>query len=66
MALDNGSVFEFRTYHYHYAHHPRAIVLAKQYTAEDFTKLGLKAPSTPTLSYKLIIDDYVYDVNRMR
>ena len=67
VLLDNGLLFKFRTYHYHYAYHPQAIVLAQQTTADELRKMGLKPLSEkPLTTYKLIIDDEVYDVSRVR
>jgi hypothetical protein len=67
VRLDNGWIFQFRTYGYHYAYHPDAVVFAKEVTAADFTKYGLKPPPVlPLLTYKLLIDDEVYDVSRVR
>jgi len=67
VHLDNDWIFEFRTYHYHYAYHPDAIVFAKLITADELRKMGIKPISeSPLTTYKLIIDDDVYDVRRVR
>jgi hypothetical protein len=67
VALDNGLIFEFRTYHYHYAYHPAAIVFGKRTSAQELRTLGLKTvPEDGIVTYKLIIDDDIYDVNRVK
>jgi hypothetical protein len=67
VALDTGLIFEFRTYHYHYAYHPAAIVFGKRTSAQELRTLGLKTvPEDGIVTYKLIIDDEVYDVNRVK
>jgi hypothetical protein len=67
VGLDNGWIFEFKTYHYHYAYHPVAIVFAKRTTAQELRALGLKSvPEDGIITYKLIIEDEVYDVSRVK
>lgn len=67
VLLENGWLFKFRTYHYHYAYHPNAIVLAKLTTADDLRSVGIKPLSEkPLATYRLIIDDDLYDVSRVR
>jgi hypothetical protein len=67
VLLGNGWLFKFSSYHYHYAYHPSAIVLAKLTTADELRKMGIKPVSEqPIATHKLIIDDDVYDVNRVR
>jgi hypothetical protein len=56
VKLDNGMIFEFREYHYHYAYHPEAVVLARPVIYQG---------KSVTL-HKLLIDDEVYDVFRIR
>lgn len=52
VALDNGMIFEFTEYSYTYSYRPTAVVLAK--AVQSFT------------IYKLIVDDEIYDVRRVR
>jgi hypothetical protein len=67
VLLDNGWLFKFRAYHYSYAYRPAAIVLVKLTTADELRRMGLKPISeAPLATYKLIIDDDVYDVSRVR
>lgn len=67
VQLDNGWIFEFRTYHYHYAYHPDAIVFAKLITADQLRGMGIRPISEkPLTTYKLIIDDDAYDVRRIQ
>ena len=57
VKLDNGMIFEFNSYNYHYAYRPKVIIFAKQLNMK-----GLK----PINVYKLIIDDDLYDVTKIR
>jgi len=67
VRLDNNWIFEFRSYHYHYAYHPVAIVFGKMVTADELRSHGIKPLSEKGIvMYKLIIDDDVYDVSRIR
>ena len=52
VKLDNGMIFEFDEYDYTYAYRPTAVLLAKEYRGVIF--------------YKLIVEDEVYDVTRLR
>jgi len=52
VELDNGMIFRFNEYDYSYSYRPTAIVLAFPYKSIVF--------------YKLIIDDEIYDVDRVR
>jgi len=58
VKLDNGMVFEFQEYSYTYSYHPDAVVLAKA--------LDVPATGKQALIYKLIVDDEIYDVRRVR
>ena len=51
-VLDNGMIFEFTTYHYHYAYHPEVVVLSCRFAGH--------------VLYKLIIDDEIYGAIRLR
>lgn len=53
VELDNGMIFRFKEYKYRYRYRPTAIVFAFPY-------------SESIVLYKLIIDDEIYDVNRVR
>jgi len=53
VGLANGMVFEFREYKYSYSYRPTVIVFAFPY-------------SESIVLYKLIIDDEIYDVERVR
>ncbi|MCF8068299.1 MAG: hypothetical protein K9L30_06915 [Desulfobacterales bacterium] len=56
VALDNGMVFRFNTYNYTYSYRPDVVVLAKKIT------LGKES----ALTWKLIIEDEIYDVTRVK
>lgn len=58
VKLDNGMIFEFREYSYTYSYRPDAVVLAK---AIDVPPTGRQA-----LIYKLVVDDEIYDVTRVK
>jgi len=53
VQLANDMVFEFREYKYSYSYRPTVIVFAFPY-------------SESVILYKLIIDDEIYDVVRLR
>lgn len=53
VELDNGMIFRFREYNYSYSYRPTAIVFAYAY-------------SDSIILYKLVIDDELYDVDRVR
>ncbi|WP_133161715.1 hypothetical protein [Deinococcus koreensis] len=66
VELDNGMVCEFRSYHYTYAYRPEAAVFTKILTTADQKRLGVKNPTGIVTLYKLLIEDYSYDVYRLR
>jgi hypothetical protein len=67
VALDNGMIFEFTTYSYTYSYRPTAVVLALVITPEDLRKRGIsKVPDQPITHYKLLVEDELYDVRRVR
>lgn len=68
VRLDNGMIFDFTTYHYHYSYHPDVVIFAREYTAADFIRYGMKPPAgLPFIGYKLVIDDdNIYDASRRR
>lgn len=67
VALDNGMIFTFSTYSYTYSYRPSAVILARTFTIDEMRHLGVKPlPTQPITTYKLIIDDEIYDVRRVR
>jgi hypothetical protein len=56
VKLDNGMVFEFQSYNYEYAYRPSAAVFAR----------ALKYQGKAVSLYKLVIEDTIYDVMRIR
>lgn len=67
VALDNRMVFEFTTYNYAYAYRPAVAVFARTLTPEEIQRFGGKnIPKKPITLYKLVIEDDVYDVRRIR
>lgn len=57
VKLDNGMIFEWTTYHYHYAYHPVAVVFGKNVTISGKT----------ITVYKIWIeDDEALDATRVR
>jgi hypothetical protein len=66
IKLGNGWIFEFTSYNYDYAFEPDVIVLARDVSPDEFRKMGVKAPPAPIRFYKLIIEDEIYDVRRVR
>jgi hypothetical protein len=65
VKLDNGMIFEFTSYNYSYSYRPGAAVLARTVPVEQLQKLG-KRPDRPLILYKLIVEDEIYDVFRVR
>jgi len=67
VKLDNGMVFWFTGYNYNFSFRPAVAVFAKSMTPEELRKYGIKPPSNkPFTFYKLVIDDEIYDVIRVR
>jgi len=67
VKLDNGMVFEFQEYSYTYSYRPTAVVLARTYSLEEMRQWKLKAvPTRPMTRYKLVVEDEIYDVVRVR
>ncbi len=56
VFLDNGMVFTFNEYSYSYSYRPDVVILAKQFTYEE----------NSFVMWKLIIDDEIYDVDRVK
>ncbi len=56
VALDNGMVFKFNEYNYSYSYRPDVVILAKKIT------IGKDS----ALLWKLIIEDELYDVTRVK
>ncbi len=53
VELDNGMIFRFKEYNYSYSYRPTVIILVYAYSESIFL-------------YKLIIDDDIYDVDRVK
>ncbi len=53
VELDNGMIFRFNEYNYSYSYRPTVIILVLPYNESIFF-------------YKLIIDDEIYDVDRVK
>lgn len=67
VALSNGMVFQFRSYHYTYSFMPEAVVFVKPYPKELADQLVAKGlPPGLAAWYKLMIKDYIYNVVRLR
>jgi len=67
VQLENGMVFEFHEYNYSYAYRPSVAVFAEHVTAAELLSAGIKNPSPSGMTiYKLVIDDEIYDVARMK
>ena len=67
VALENGMIFEFSTISFAFAYAPTAIVLAMKVTPEQLRQGGIgKIPDRPLIFYKLIIEDEIYEVIRLR
>lgn len=56
VSLVNGMIFTFEEYEYSYSYQPNAVVLAHSITYQG----------TQVTLYKLVIDDEIYDVRRVR
>jgi hypothetical protein len=56
VALDNGMVFKFNEYNYSYSYRPDVVILAKKATIDKDS----------VLLWKLIIEDEIYDVIRVK
>ena len=57
VKLDNGMIFEWMTYHYHYAYHPAVVVFGKNVTLNG---------KTATVYKIWIEDDEALDAIRVR
>lgn len=67
LQLENHMVFEFHEYNYSYSYRPSVAVFANHVSAGDMLKAGVKSsPSGGRTFYKLVIDDEIYDVGRVR
>jgi len=67
VGLDNGMIFEFTTYSYTYAYRPTAVVFARRIGPEELQgQGGPKAPGRAVTFYKLLVEDEIYDVRRVR
>lgn len=56
VVLDNGMVFKFNEYNYSYSYRPDVVVMAKKVTVGKDS----------ALLWKLIIEDELYDVTRVK
>jgi hypothetical protein len=65
IELDNGMIFRFSEYKYYYAYKPSVVVFGRIYSLDEVKKYVPSATSGLT-SYKLLIDDDFYDVNRVK
>lgn len=65
VELDNGMIFRFTSYHYHYSYRPSAYVYAYHASVDEVRKVVPDATSDLTV-YKLVIDDDLYDVTRVK
>jgi hypothetical protein len=67
VQLENGMVFEFTEYNYSYAYRPAVAVFAESVSAADMLEAGIKNPPARGMTlYKLVIEDELYDVRRVR
>jgi hypothetical protein len=67
VKLDNGMIFQFTEYRYTYSYRPSAVVLARTVTTEELRKLiPSRIHTKPLILYKLIVEDEIYDVIRVR
>jgi len=58
VKLSNGMVFEFEEYNYSYSYMPAVAVFAR--------KLDSKESGRTFIVYKLVIEDEIYDVSRLK
>lgn len=65
IELDNGMVFRFSEYKYFYAYRPYVVVFGKYYDLNEVKQFYPEATTSFT-SYKLLINDNFYDVNRVK
>jgi hypothetical protein len=63
VKLENGMIFEFEEYNYSYSFHPDVAIFARK--AEIPSKPSDKQKGSVIL-YKLLIEDDIYDVHRIR
>jgi hypothetical protein len=70
VKLDNGMIFEFTEYSYTYSYRPDVAVFAREFTTKDAAEMRKKGfkniPKPPLMFYKLVVDDDIYDVLRIR
>ena len=55
VSLDNGMKFSFNDYNYNYSYRPDVVILAKKTMFKGYE----------LLSWKLIIEEEIYDVDRV-
>lgn len=66
VQLENGMVFKFNTYKYSYAYRPEAAVYKRTFSIAELKKMKIKNPTAPVTLYKLLIQDEVYAVYRIK
>ena len=66
VKLDNGMVFEFTEDEYAYSYRPSAVVFARVISIEELSKLLKKPATRPITPYKLVVEDEIYDVRRIK
>ncbi len=58
VQLENGMIFKFQDYSYSYSYRPETVVFVKRYVDED--------KNYDLYSYRLLIGEELYDVNRIK
>jgi len=66
VKLENGMIFQFTEYNYSYAYRPDVAVFAKEVTLRPTNAKGAQSVPKRIVIYKLVIDDDIYDVRRVR
>lgn len=65
IELDNGMIFKFSEYKYHYAYRPHVVVFGRHYDIDEVKQFYPEATTNFT-TYKLLIDDDFYSANRIK
>ncbi len=65
IPLDNGMVFKCILFYDLYAYHPLVSVYVREYTLDEVRKVQPNA-THGIIGYKLLIDDHIIDVERLR
>lgn len=67
VKLENGMRFEFTSYNYQYEYHPSVAIFAQHLTLERLKELKIQNPPQRGITiYKLLSEDEVYDVRRIK